>query len=84
MRCPTCSHAMEAVQTEPTRIFHCHRCGTLKQEFPTGACAARWWAPRLVERCREFEATILSSTIRRVDWHRLGIAEAICLPEDRK
>ncbi len=87
MTCPTCSHTMEAVQSEPTRIFHCPRCGTMKQEFPRGNCATRWWTPKLIERVKDLREVMRQQVgFSRWDaetWHCLGITESIDLPDER-
>ncbi len=84
MPCPTCSHTMEAFagggpEDELTR-FLCPRCGTVKVTEPD--VPDEIYVPKLVERCREFQATLgplLNGTI----WCRLGIAESINTPERR-
>jgi tRNA(Ile2) C34 agmatinyltransferase TiaS len=74
MACPTCSHTMQKVSGEGS-MYWCPRCGTLRyQETMTETT-------KLVDRCREFEATLGPSW--KSLWHRLGIEEAINLPEDR-
>ena len=66
-------------------VWWCPRCGTIKGEWQATKFAE---APKLVERCREFEAKTLPHIHKPIldaknDWHRLGIAEAIHLPKDR-
>lgn len=75
MSCPTCDHTMQKVVYG---IFWCPRCGTLMQEGGTAEM------PGLVERCRELAAeNTHSSAFPWPAWRRLGIAEAINLPENR-
>jgi hypothetical protein len=66
-------------------VFWCPRCGTLRSlsvtNLPTDT------TPKLVERCRELEATVTASAeaypaVAR-DWLRLGVAESINLPKNR-
>lgn len=82
MACPTCDHTMEGIGYG---FFHCPRCGTMRNG--DGSLTV----PALVERCREFAGNAI--TAAKVDrheewvlrqWHRLGIAESISTPENRR
>lgn len=70
MPCPTCDHTMHRVAIGADGVGRdvdwCPRCGTVA--FGTHA-----HAPKLVERCRRYEA----EEPTRVWWETLGIAEAI-------
>ena len=81
MSCVTCTHTMDLIgEADRCRYYHCPRCGTMFVKSD-GSQADRWWAPKLVERCREFEATL--GPAWGALWHRLGIKESIHRPEDR-
>ena len=70
MPCPTCSHTMQRAAPD---LWWCERCGTIKDR--SGAAA-----PKLVLLVREY------AELKEWDcpgWHRLGIWEAVYLPEDR-
>lgn len=76
MACPTCSATLNAVVRTATAefFFHCPRCGTLQ-------VGDKVYVPALIERCRKFGDTLGPEWAKL--WHRLGIAEAINLPEAR-
>ncbi len=82
MACVTCGHTMQRINTRGTTSawFWCPRCGTIREEV-TGA-APDDSVPKLVERCREFEDLWLP--LSPDGWKRLGIAEAIHTPDERK
>lgn len=86
MSCPTCDHAMSRLgcqYSECAGSWHCPRCGTLKIGHEDGHVDIL--VPALVERCREFQVlSIEGYTEKSLAWHRLGIAEAIHKPEDRR
>lgn len=93
MNCPTCDHTMTRLVSHNRILYaHCERCGTLKVtilDANPGADNPRFYVPKLVERCREFErahiAEIDESTLWvEREWKRLGIAESINKPEDRR
>lgn len=86
MSCPTCDHTMHSVSSSTAMLFWCPRCGTLAQK---GARVDTQDVPKLVECCRRFRKTIGPDYMSqfascRDDWKRLGIAESINLPENRK
>ncbi len=76
MSCPTCGHTMGCLSSlDISRpIFWCERCGTVSTPTDT-------YVPKLVQRCREFGATLGPGW--GALWIRLGIAESIALPEER-
>jgi len=86
MACPTCDHTMsclgETVEGLSRKaIWWCQRCGSIRID----GFGSFDEAPKLVERCREFEK---GREMRDDDnvfskWHMLGIAESINLPEQR-
>jgi hypothetical protein len=61
-------------------IFHCGRCGTVKD-------GGNVYVPKLVERCREFQKRfdepVCTPERDYSDWNRLGVRESINLPENR-
>jgi hypothetical protein len=84
MPCPTCDHTMTKIVQD---VYWCPRCGTLGEVVPgdsVGEYKLVGEAPKLVERCREFEQrlTLVTAGDGR-PWHTLGIAEAINTPENR-
>lgn len=85
MSCPTCACTMQFLGGIDLRRYWCPRCGTLKEE--SGGLSNRresHAAPKLVERCREFEQRLVLVTAGDGrPWHALGIGEAIRRPEDR-
>lgn len=85
MFCPTCSHTMEGIgESQGDVIRLCPRCGTVRIE--DSADNPTVYVPKLVERCRSYEAEFDKENIAqfyRVTWHRLGIQESINLPENR-
>ncbi len=82
MSCPTCDHTLQAVTNVPAvggrPVFWCPRCGTLCHG---NDCEA----PKLVDRCREFEKILVGAKAMtdKQPWRTLGIAESIHKPEDR-
>jgi predicted nucleic acid-binding Zn-ribbon protein len=98
MACPTCGHTMHIIfSTDSESVHTCPRCGTTKVhrwdgDQPEDEHEPKVYVPKLVERCRELEReymmgadTPISSEYPPLtkDWTRLGIAEAIRVPEDR-
>lgn len=86
MACVTCSHTLQMVFLDANRkIYHCPRCGTLCETMRDGVLGrTEDTVPSLVERCRKFAAMFPGTCNVYMDqWHRLGIAEAINLPESR-
>lgn len=100
MPCVTCDKTLTPlgcclVMGQP--IHYCVTCGSVK---PCGVASEDIVVPELVRRCREFEKIMVAyqkEYDRAGDgdfkaatddlaehWHRLGVAEAINLPEDRK
>lgn len=85
MACPTCSHTLAKLcEVDRNKYFHCERCGTIVVEHSNA-----WetvYVPRLVERCREFHRqAVAQKTDRTADvWRRVGIAESIQPPGERK
>lgn len=78
MSCPTCSHTLESCTLT---ISHCPRCGTMVMDD-------RPYVPKLVARCREFEAWCKEAhgwkdTNHYKKWHSTGIEETINAPENR-
>ncbi len=73
MSCPTCDHTMQHMYHMDGCAYWCPRCGTVKVD------GASHHVPKLVERCRQFDADTMSSP----EWRRLGVAEAISRPEER-
>lgn len=82
MSCPNCGHSIQKISNEPARwIWWCLRCGTLIDE--SGASRSSE-VPKLVERCRLFaKCDFMKCSVEQM-WHRLGIAESIRPPEERK
>lgn len=83
MACPTCDHTMELVgrmgsEEYPQCLFHCPRCGTVRQ-------GGSVYVPKLVERCRKFQERIPKGLISssQKSWQSLGIAESIWPPSER-
>lgn len=86
--CPNCSHTMHSLGFGG--YFWCPRCGTLRRvirdadgDFVDNDDNR----PKLVDRCREFEGdapTMFGDAWTGAHWDRLGIAESINRPEDRK
>lgn len=85
MSCPTCSCTLQNLGLDAgpelnVRVFWCPRCGTIRREV------GDWSAddvPRLVGRCRQFAAAMVSGVCHATDWIRLGISEAINKPGER-
>lgn len=61
-------------------MFHCPRCGTLLNCPVDGAVNV----PALVERLRDFIDTAEMGPVAEMLWNKLGIAESINTPENRK
>jgi hypothetical protein len=81
MPCPTCSGTLACVLSDTDSdlsAFWCERCGTVSVQSHHGANV---YVPKLVERCRQ----LLDCSVGPVwtDARRLGVTEAIYLPEDR-
>lgn len=79
MSCPTCEHTLQFVGGGN---FHCPRCGTITSRDLHGGQHVT--VPALVARCREFADHIEDSWAIEETWRRLGIAEAIAPPEERR
>jgi hypothetical protein len=95
--CPHCDHTLTPLGCcliMGQQIHYCVRCGTVK---PCGEAHEDLVLPEVVRRCREFEQYLIGCRDRHAPddllvkasdliamWHRLGIAEAINRPEDRK
>ncbi len=85
MSCPTCGHTMGRLcVVDDVAFFHCERCGTAAVKTPHND-EPYVYAPKLVERCREFQRLHRSNFDEFMgdDWQRLGFAESIAKPEDR-
>lgn len=61
---------------ESGEVFLCPRCGTVNVD-------GEIYVPMLVERCRKYASGTRAEDFVS-EWFRLGIAEAINKPEDRK
>jgi hypothetical protein len=76
MACLTCDHTMQGVGAG---MSWCPRCGRI--EDGTGAMNV----PSLVGRCRQFEREFRGSVEYHMSvWVRLGIHEAVNMPDDRR
>lgn len=77
MACPTCSETMQGLGYN---IFWCPRCGSIRFN---GSSAV----PALVHRVRELHAEMKSADLwmrwHAETWHKLGVSDAIDLPEHR-
>lgn len=84
MPCPTCDATMEGIGSNDRgdNCFLCPRCGTVLIDA-FGQHGDKVYVPKLVERCREFERLVKVSDIMAI-WHRLGLAESINTPGERK
>ena len=86
MACPTCDHTMQRLNGDVNMFyFWCPRCGTLV-ENSRGELTQE--APKLVNRCREFEASCYQAsgwrdTSHYKRWVSIGIAESINVPTER-
>lgn len=82
MPCPTCDHTVQCLTCRPESpandVFWCPRCGTILMGHmgDTGI-------PKLVERCRAFREEFWANETPPI-WDRLGIAESINIPAERK
>lgn len=76
MPCETCGHTMERFTAFK---FWCPRCGTVldvQSEYPKSE------APKLVDRCRQFEGMFAAGEASGEDaWRRYGIEESIRVKE---
>lgn len=82
MSCPTCDHTVSLV-CQDTRCFACPRCGTIVWSDAHGEEPVRHEPPQLVERLRLFIASE-SCTVEALGvLDRLGIVEAVLLPDER-
>ena len=82
MSCKTCDHTMVCLGQiqDGDRYFWCPRCGSLKRVVPADVGGGEDTdAPRLVDRCREFEAWCPQGD----KWVTMGIAESIHVPGER-
>lgn len=83
MSCPTCGHTMHGIGAVPAvggqPVFWCPRCGTV-EDHADGITDVG--VPKLVERCRAFAAETRADLLE--GWQRLGVAESIHLPADRR
>jgi Zn-finger nucleic acid-binding protein len=92
MSCPVCGHTMGRLCIHEGMSFDlCERCGTVTVTILDANLlvqSARIYVPKLVERCRQFEKSFPPGnppTVSYSDWwKRLGIAESINRPEDRR
>jgi len=90
MACPTCDHTMQSIgHAEGRSHYWCPRCGTLRSTAEGGFDTDE--APKLVERCRKYRDELKAArspydlqAYLELYWNRIGIAEAINKPEDRK
>ncbi len=82
MSCPTCGHTMHSIASSTSPVYWCPRCGTL-EDHTNGLKDVS--TPKLVERCRKFKGHAAEHvTQTAIDiWKRLGIEEAINLPDER-
>jgi len=76
MSCPTCSHTLQCIGGF---TWWCPRCGTIVQRD----ILKTTYVPKLVSRCREFQAKDLLTAHISDHWKILGIRESINLPEAR-
>ncbi len=85
MSCPTCSHTLGPCGDQAAReMWHCPRCGTLRiRSWNGNAWLINDYVPRLVERCQEIQKEVILDLKIWCHWNRLGIREAINLPENR-
>lgn len=81
MPCPSCDATLEcaAVLAYGT-LWHCPRCGT--QRLANNDGTVRTTVPKLVQRCRDLEATPSFRVVEQT-WRQLGINEAIRVLEER-
>lgn len=79
MNCPTCSQTMHRLVMT---VCWCPICGTIESSEKIYR-----HVPALVERCRDFENSFPPNnpptTSYKSEWVRVGIAEAINVPEKR-
>lgn len=75
MSCPTCSQPMHRLVMT---VCWCPICGTIESSEKIYR-----HVPALVERCRDFESIIDLCDDPKHGWGRMGIAEAINVPEKR-
>jgi hypothetical protein len=93
MACPTCGHTMQTLYHDRTLTrWWCQRCGTIKNRLiaSDGIADEAAEVPVLVERCRRMEEQLIVLTEGagdandcRLEFERLGIAEAINAPDLR-
>ncbi len=78
MPCPTCDHTLTMLcpDEQGRRYYYCDRCGTVV------VGERDVYRPTLVDRCREFAATLNLSELTDL-WDTLGIAESINTPDNR-
>lgn len=87
MSCPTCDKTMQlaAEDKNGVTVHWCPCCGTTRFTTPKGHVNDE--VPDLIKRCRKFEDILYGrdtcSPAIPQDWERMGIAEAINLPENR-
>ncbi len=81
MSCPTCDGTMQSLVSEPSPIWWCDRCGTLKTLTADPAFPAR---PMLVSRVRRLHTGFAVRSPERARMMQLGITEAIYRPEERE
>jgi len=84
MSCPTCGHTMHGIGEVPAvggqPAFWCPRCGTLIDHSHDSIGDA----PKLVQRCRTFEATLAGVCAEHLyQWKASGVAESINTPQNR-
>lgn len=87
MSCPVCDGTMANVYVEPRpgvgqmAIFHCDRCGALKQMFREMPNETTVLEPNLIGRLVRFRQELTED--QRDVWHALGIDECILKPDER-
>ena len=88
MSCPTCDHTMQlfAQESNGLRVYWCPRCGTIRNVALSGHTNDN--TPKLVERCRRLNKVVqeggpFGTPGVAAEVVRLGILEAIHLPEER-
>ena len=85
MACPTCGHTMACLADLPhwSQAAYCPRCGTVsvKTFRDDQVIRTEVYAPKLVERCRQFEKLVIEGYSKGPEcWNGLGIAESIRPP----
>lgn len=83
MSCLTCGHTVRNLAVGEPAVFWCPRCGAIMECHTDGLVSIG--VPMLVERVKRFRCEVgpTMAEIIKPHWHRIGIIEAIYLPEDR-